>query len=123
MDVVTYALLKKYVQSSLAGAGALKGDDGKSAYQLAVDNGYSGTETEWLASLKGSAGQTPSIGSNGNWFIGDTDTGISAGTKDYNKLENRPIINGQTIEGDMSGVLSLSIDDLNQILQGGSING
>lgn len=56
MDVVTYALLKKYVQSSLAGAGALKGDDGKSAYQLAVDNGYSGTETEWLASLKGSAG-------------------------------------------------------------------
>ena len=29
-----------------------KGDDGKSAYQIAVDNGYNGTESEWLASLK-----------------------------------------------------------------------
>lgn len=26
---------------------------GKSAYQVAVDNGYAGTEAEWLASLKG----------------------------------------------------------------------
>ncbi len=32
------------------------GSDGKSAYQLAVDNGYSGTITEWLASLKGDSG-------------------------------------------------------------------
>lgn len=123
MDVVTYALLKKYVQSSLAGAGALKGEEGKSAYQIAVNNGYSGTEQEWLTSLKGDAGQTPSIGSNGNWFLGNTDTGISAGTKDYNKLENRPTINGQTIEGDISGVLSLSTEDLTTILQGGTING
>lgn len=33
-----------------------KGDTGaigKSAYQIAVDNGFSGTESEWLASLKG----------------------------------------------------------------------
>ena len=29
-----------------------KGDPGKSAYQLAVDNGFVGTEDEWLASLK-----------------------------------------------------------------------
>ena len=123
MDVVTYALLKKYVQSSLAGAGALKGEEGKSAYQLAQKNGFSGTEQEWLNSLKGEAGQTPSIGVNGNWFLGNTDTGISAGTKDYNQLDNRPIINGQTIEGDMSGVLSLSLDDLNQILQEGNIDG
>lgn len=40
------------------GPQGLKGDkgesglDGKSAYQLAVDNGYSGTITEWLATLK-----------------------------------------------------------------------
>lgn len=25
---------------------------GKSAYQIAVDNGFEGTETEWLASLE-----------------------------------------------------------------------
>lgn len=30
-----------------------KGEDGKSAYQLAVEAGYEGSETEWLASLKG----------------------------------------------------------------------
>lgn len=34
------------------------GSDGKSAYQLAVDNGYSGTITEWLASLKGDRGNS-----------------------------------------------------------------
>ena len=30
--------------------------DGKSAYELAVANGYTGTELEWLASLAGEAG-------------------------------------------------------------------
>jgi hypothetical protein len=44
MDLVTYALCKKYVKASLAGAGALKGEDGKSAYEIAVQNGYSGSE-------------------------------------------------------------------------------
>lgn len=29
------------------------GNDGQSAYELAVDNGYTGTEKEWLDSLKG----------------------------------------------------------------------
>lgn len=32
------------------------GANGKSAYQIAVDNGFTGTETEWLASLKGADG-------------------------------------------------------------------
>ena len=31
-------------------------ESGKSAYQVAVDNGFVGTETEWLASLKGDTG-------------------------------------------------------------------
>ena len=30
--------------------------NGLSAYQIAKENGYTGTETEWLASLKGEAG-------------------------------------------------------------------
>lgn len=33
-----------------------KGDDGRSAYEVAVDNGFIGTEQEWLASLKGDTG-------------------------------------------------------------------
>lgn len=32
------------------------GADGKSAYQIAVQNGFEGTEQEWLASLKGDKG-------------------------------------------------------------------
>lgn len=33
-----------------------KGDPGKSAYQVALTNGFEGSETEWLASLKGIKG-------------------------------------------------------------------
>ena len=33
-----------------------KGDTGKSAYQIAVDNGYNGTESEWLETLKVDSG-------------------------------------------------------------------
>lgn len=33
--------------------GGGNGKDGKSAYQIAVDNGFKGTETEWLESLHG----------------------------------------------------------------------
>lgn len=32
----------------------ISGDDGKSAYEIAVDNGFVGTETDWLESLGGS---------------------------------------------------------------------
>lgn len=56
IDVVTLALAKKYIRDSLEGAGALKGQDGRSAYQVAVDNGFSGTEQEWLNSLQGDQG-------------------------------------------------------------------
>lgn len=42
-----------------------KGEDGKSAYQLAVEAGYEGSETEWLASLKGKDGKDGKDGTNG----------------------------------------------------------
>ena len=37
------------------------GIDGKSAYQIAIDNGYIGTELEWLDSLKGKDGNSGEI--------------------------------------------------------------
>ena len=37
------------------------GLDGKSAYEIAVEHGYVGTEEEWLASLKGEPGETPDM--------------------------------------------------------------
>ena len=47
--------------------GALKGrmskpQNGKSAYEIAVENGFEGTEVEWLESLKGGGGSKPKIG-------------------------------------------------------------
>ncbi|MBB4064047.1 glycine-rich domain-containing protein [Gellertiella hungarica] len=39
-----------------AGAQGAQGNPGKSAYQHAVDNGFVGTESAWLASLKGAKG-------------------------------------------------------------------
>lgn len=43
----------------------IKGADGKSAYQIAVDEGFAGTQTEWLASLKGADGLDGRDGLNG----------------------------------------------------------
>lgn len=71
-------------------AAASVGEDlprGKSAYEIAKENGFDGTEAEWLASLKGATGaagangkdgengKTPYVGENGNWYIGTNDTG------------------------------------------------
>ena len=74
--------LQKAIDDGLIGGGGGSGTDGKSAYEIAVDNGFVGTETEWLESLKGSDGDkgtTPHIDeTTKNWFIGDVDTGILA---------------------------------------------
>lgn len=78
MDVVTYALCKKQIADALKGAGALKGEQGLSAYQIAMKYGYEGSESDWLASLRGDPGYTPYIGDNGNWFVNGVDTGTSA---------------------------------------------
>lgn len=72
MDLKLYALLRGYVKETVEGAGAIKG---KSNYEIAVEQGFKGSESEWLRSLQGTS---PSIGKNGNWFIGDVDTGVIA---------------------------------------------
>lgn len=40
-----------------AGDGTTSGASGKSAYEIAVENGFIGTEMEWLTSLKGDTGE------------------------------------------------------------------
>lgn len=70
MDFTMYALLKTYVKQIVDKTGK-----GKSAYEIALDNGFQGTEQEWLLSLQG---ESPYIGENGNWFVGTLDTGVSA---------------------------------------------
>lgn len=50
---------RKYTDEALEGAGGLQG---KSAYEIAVDNGFIGTEQEWLDSLVGPQGPTGQTG-------------------------------------------------------------
>ena len=45
---------------------AEKGLDGKSAYEIAVEHGYIGTEEQWLASLHGADGQPGADGHDGH---------------------------------------------------------
>ena len=50
---------------SATGQAGPAGQNGKSAYELAVDNGYTGTLEEWLLSLVGAAGAVGPSGQNG----------------------------------------------------------
>lgn len=52
------------IQTAIDNA-VIEGVPGKSAYEIAVDNGFVGTETQWLASLVGPAGSNGTNGTNG----------------------------------------------------------
>ena len=45
------------------GTDGINGSDGKSAYIIAVEHGFTGTEDDWLQSLKGADGITPDMSS------------------------------------------------------------
>lgn len=51
--------------SATPGPAGPQGEPGKSAYQIALDNGFEGTEQTWLASLKGPKGEKGDPGQNG----------------------------------------------------------
>lgn len=88
---------------------SLPGPQGESAYQVALDNGFIGTEEEWLQSLKGDKGDKGPQGPQGlRGPQGEQgEQGIQgiqgpqgeqgpigpvgpAGTTDYNELSNKP---------------------------------
>lgn len=96
------------------------GANGASAYEIAVERGFEGTEAEWLESLHGRDGKdgangvdgangkdgangnngadgrdgvTPHIGEDGYWYIGNTSTGIKAHGE--NGADGKDGINGQ----------------------------
>lgn len=55
----------------------VKGDPGDTPYIGANGNWFIG-DTDTGVKAQGAAGTTPHIGGNGNWFIGSTDTGVKA---------------------------------------------
>ena len=101
-----------------------QGEDGKSAYEIAVEHGYSGTEEEWLASLKGDKGDAgegvPTGGTTGQVLVKkssedyDTEWGTPAGGGDMLKsvydtdndgkvdsAENADTVGGHTVAKDV----------------------
>ena len=77
-------------EKGAVGADGAKGEDGTSPkvqinavtneWEISVNNGLSWTSTGVKATgTDGKDGDTPFVGNNGNWYIGDTDTGVSAG--------------------------------------------
>lgn len=107
------------------------GTAGKSAYEYAQEAGFVGTEEEFAQKLAsegsggnvdestvtkivdeyleknppaaGNDGLTPHIGDNGNWFLGETDSGVKAQGKDGQrgrgilKINKEPAESGETV--------------------------
>lgn len=70
-------LLQKLDEKAASLQNGKDGENGLSAYEIATENGFEGTQTEWLASLKGDKGDTGERGLQGT--KGDTgDTGKTA---------------------------------------------
>ena len=158
VDVVTLALAKKYTRESLEGAGALKGEkgdpftyddftpeqllalkgkngiDGKSAYQLAVNGGFVGTEAEWIASLKGEtgpigpAGQTGETGATGpagpQGEVGPKGDSYQITESDYAAIAGMISVPSKTSEltNDSNFVTDIKLNGESVINQNGSID-
>lgn len=91
MDISSYILSKRYVDETVIGAGALKGapcqiesiettDDGNIiTFSWELSDGSKRTSVVTIKNgEEGTDGKTPTIGPNGNWFIGEVDTGVVA---------------------------------------------
>lgn len=81
------------IATSLRG-GAVGGAPGKSAYEIAVENGFTGTEQEWLASLKGDKGAKGDTGAAGKTPVRGTDYWTEA-----DKAEMKAYIDQKIAEG------------------------
>lgn len=116
----------------IQGIQGIQGVAGKSAYQIAVDDGFIGTEEEWLLSLKGQNGLDGNDGNDGadgqngitphidpitkHWMIGETDTNVVAEGQDGSSasvtvVNNNPYVNGIT-DNDVITVGSVNGTDL-----------
>ena len=69
-------------------------ENGKSAYEIAVDNGFTGTEAEWLLSLKGDPGTTGADGYSPTATVTQTQSGATVSITDKNGTTTANISNG-----------------------------
>ncbi len=94
-----------------------KGDDGLSAYQVAVSNGYHGSQTDWLASLVGPQGATPDLSN--YTTVTDLNNGLS--TKVTDNKNGTISVNGTSIapaNENVIGRIDGAYTDMNDIPMG-----
>lgn len=94
-----YAQLLKKIDGKIAslhdGKDGKDGENGKSAYEIAVQNGYDGTESDWLESLKGQKGDTGEPGAPGEkGDRGEKGEKGDAGTPGKNGVNGKDGANG-----------------------------
>jgi autotransporter adhesin len=53
------------INERIVGVGGIQGEQGESAYEIAVSNGFAGTESAWLDSLRGPSGPSGPTGPEG----------------------------------------------------------
>lgn len=75
-----YKSIPVEIRKQLA-SGSFKGDTGKSAYDLAKDNGFTGTEKEWLDSLKAKPNPTTQDLNAAHLATDNTFTGVNTFSK------------------------------------------
>lgn len=80
LDGITYVNGSQSGTTQTASFIVADGEDGDSAYQVAVKNGFSGTEQQWLASLKGDTGNAGTPGGNATVSISNI-SGVGTGVK------------------------------------------
>lgn len=86
------------------------GQRGKSAYEVAVDNGFTGTEKEWLESLKGKDGKDGKDGVNGTSGTGEAVSMNFPTIK--NMLDDRAIIaNSDSLEDILRAIVKEIVPD------------
>ena len=70
LSVGVLILVALTLNLAMGGMWIVRGMDGKSAYELAVENGFQGSVTEWLATLGGSGGKSAYEIAVENGFVG-----------------------------------------------------
>src|SRR5690606_6590433 len=84
-------------QNPGSGSQGPAGPAGASAYEVAVSNGFTGTEADWLASLKGDKGDRGDVGPQGP--AGDNGQDGRDGTDGQNGSDGRDGTGGQDSQG------------------------
>ena len=97
------AVKNGYTGTETAWLASLVGATGESAYQAAVDGGFVGTQADWIASLKGEKGDPGPIGPIADTTDWTTQIPINARSADKRYVHNNAAVSGGVIALDLSG--------------------